>query len=500
MITREEINALNCESPGFDETFFSLNAVGKKPVDIKKETRKIIALARKFNKEVVRPHALLLDLKVQEDPNHIPWDFVEKANAWGFYTLWIPKLFGGKGTNQPSISIFLEEIASECLGMANLIAVHYLSFAAAVSTWNFKLLSRLCQDAANGERTGKPCLMSLAQTEPGAGTDVENTDLMNKGTVSCHARKVIGGYVVNGTKVFISNGHLSHWHIVVAYEDLNRPSETMMMLAVETGAEGFSLGRIEKKMGQKACPASEMMFNNCFIPDENVFYNADQWKIYKRSPAQTNMQIMDYYLSGSRASVGALGVGVARSAFNAALDYAGKTTLNGRRMINLEWVQSMLAEMYSNIVLGRLAYIEANYASSLYGMSKWITQKHIYYVMKYTPDYIYKKFLQPLLVKKSVTTLSRRLYFDLQKDAEINRTSGLSSLAKSVGTDLGLKNCNMALELMGQSGLRHDHRVEKCLRDAKLLQIYEGTNQLNRLNLFKCMIAKDLEQVDVFDE
>ena len=89
---------------------------------------------------------------------------------------------------------------------------------------------------------------------------------------------------------------------------------------------------------------------------------------------------------------------------------------------------------------------------------------------------------------------------DGQTDDEIHRTSGWGSLAKFSGTDIGIKNCHMALEMMGQAGLRHDGHVEKIFRDAKLLQIYEGTNQLNRLNLFKCLIATDYPQAVVFDE
>lgn len=72
-------------------------------------------------------------------------------------------------------------------------------------------------------------------------------------------------------------------------------------------------------------------------------------------------------------------------------------------------------------------------------------------------------------------------------------------MAKFAGTDAGIKNCHLAMELMGQSGLRHDMRVEKYMRDAKLLQIYEGTNQLNRLHLFKCLIARNIPQVKMFE-
>ncbi|MBW1989579.1 MAG: acyl-CoA dehydrogenase, partial [Deltaproteobacteria bacterium] len=92
----------------------------------------------------------------------------------------------------------------------------------------------------------------------------------------------------------------------------------------------------------------------------------------------------------------------------------------------------------------------------------------------------------------------RKTHLEDQADCEIHRTSGWASLAKVTGTDLAVENCHLALELMGQAGLRHDNRVEKHLRDAKLLQIYEGTNQLNRLNLFKCLAGPGCEAAEPF--
>jgi len=88
----------------------------------------------------------------------------------------------------------------------------------------------------------------------------------------------------------------------------------------------------------------------------------------------------------------------------------------------------------------------------------------------------------------------------LHKEEYSQRVSGLGSLTKFTATDLGMKNCHMALEMMGQTGLRHDNRMEKQLRDAKLLQIYKGTNQLNRLNLFKCLIGRDIPEVRCFEK
>ena len=222
MISRKEIKTFTNMSPKFDDMICSLPAAPKLPRAMVKETKKVIAIARKFNREVVRPYALELDLKMHENPNFLPWEFVEKANEWGFYTMWIPKMFGGKGYNQPSMAYFVEEIGSACLAMANLIGVHYLGLCSLSATFNTRMINKIARDVAAGEKNQTPCLVSLAITEPGAGTDVEEVDLLDKGNITCHAEKVPGGYKVNGTKVFISNGHLSTWHIVIAYSDLKK--------------------------------------------------------------------------------------------------------------------------------------------------------------------------------------------------------------------------------------------------------------------------------------
>lgn len=497
---QKEIKTWISRNPCFEEMLCGVNSAAAQPKAVIKDTKKAVALARKFNAEVVRPLALELEVKASEDPEYLPWEFVEKANSWGFYSLWIPKAFGGKGLSLSSLSVFMEEVASACTGMANLIGVHYLGIATLISGWNSRLIMKICGEVVEGEKNGRPCLISLALTEPDAGTDIEETDLMDKGVITCSARKVDGGYLVNGTKVFISNGHLSTWHILFSFTNTKKPSENLALLAVKTGTPGFSFGRMEKKMGQKACPASELVFRDAFIEDENVCIDPSQTSKLGRSHTSTTMQIIDYIFSASRAGVCAFGTGVARGAYEEALRFASETKVQGRYLVDHEWAQGILAEMYRNVEAGRLSYIESNYANSIEGIYRYLYLKPVFYITRFTPPYIMKKIVYPYMHKKMATWLIRKLHMDLQTDREIERTSGLASLAKFTGTDMGMKNCHLALELMGSAGIRHDQRAEKHFRDAKLLQIYEGTNQLNRINLFKCLIAPTLTDVKVFGE
>ena len=159
MLTTYDVKSLCAMEPNFEDMICSLRAISRQPKKMWKETQEVVALARKFNLEVVRPYAAVLDRKVQEDPNFLPIEFIKEANRWGLYTLWIPKIFGGKGYNLPSFSYFVEEIASACTAMANLIGVHYLGVATLISAWNTPVIQRVFAEVVKGEQNGQPCLI-----------------------------------------------------------------------------------------------------------------------------------------------------------------------------------------------------------------------------------------------------------------------------------------------------------------------------------------------------
>jgi acyl-CoA dehydrogenase len=506
--SNEEVAMLSCSEissrisgfPRFGDTHVGLSYAPRMPAHMVREIEEVVAVARKFNEEVARPRALELDRKTHEDPGYMPWELVDIANRWGFYTMWIPKLYGGKGYCIPSMSYFAEEVGSACLGILNVIGVHYLGVSGVITSANTRLARRVLADVAEGERTGKPCLIALAVTEPGAGTDVEDMELLSRGQVACHAKKVPGGYVVNGTKVFISMGHVSSWTVLIAYEDLKRPADTTVTLMVKTGAKGFSFGTHENKMGQRVCPASVLVFEDCFIPDDQVLFSADLAAKFTRKPFRdVSQRYIDYVVSATRPGVCAFGVAAARGAFETALAWASKTKVHGELLVNSSWVQSTLAEMFKNVALGRLAYAEANHANGLRGLNKILQMKPVYYYTQLMPQAYFDRVVSPFLDKPLSSKIMGRVLFDLPADEDLRCCSGWASLAKFAGTDIGVKNCQMAIELMGSAGIRQDAGAEKLLRDIKLLQIYEGTNQLNRLNLFKCLIAPQVPGSKVFE-
>lgn len=498
MLSRPEIMFLLQQEPKFEDIACGLRACAKQPRAVEGEAKKAVAAARKFNREVTRGSDLKLDAALQKNPDHLPWEIVCEANRRGFYTMFIPKIFGGQGYSLSCIAPFLEEISSACLAFANIIGVHYLGFTILTASWNLEMINRISREVAQGEKNEDPCLISLAITEPDAGTDVQNIELMDRGSPGCRAEKTGGGYLLNGTKIFISMGHVSTWHIVNAYTDLSRPSENTVMLAVKKGMTGFSPGKKEDKMGQKACPASELVFNNCPVPAENVCFESTDGDLRARGRKGTNEQILAYIWGASRMGVAAFGAGAARGAFEQALAFAGQTEAGGKLLASHEWCQGLLAEMYKNAAAARTLCMEANYANGLYGLWRLLNTRPLYYANRVIPKALFDR-IGPWLCRKRVSTrLIRKLALDGQSDAEIDRVDGWASLAKFAATDAGVKNCDLALQIMAGAGLRHDLRAEKITRDAKLLQIYEGTNQINRINLFKRLIRRNCPEAELF--
>ncbi|HPR04326.1 MAG TPA: acyl-CoA dehydrogenase family protein, partial [Deltaproteobacteria bacterium] len=121
MLSSPEVASFLARFPRFEDTLLSLQYAPRLPRGMVEETRQVIAMARKFNDEVTRPQALKLDRKTHEDPDYLPHEIVEEANRRGFYSMWVPKLFGGKGVNMPSMSYFVEEVGSVCLGIMNVL-------------------------------------------------------------------------------------------------------------------------------------------------------------------------------------------------------------------------------------------------------------------------------------------------------------------------------------------------------------------------------------------
>jgi alkylation response protein AidB-like acyl-CoA dehydrogenase len=266
---------------------------------------------------------------------------------------------------------------------------------------------------------GEVRLVAYAITEPEAGSDVEESAGAAQARYVTTARKVPGGYVLNGQKVFISGG--GHCDYVTVFAVLEREDGSKAQVdtdftcfIVEREREGFGVGRRERKLEQRACDASQLFFDEVFLPRRNLVGT-------ERSGWALNRNVLNY----SRGPVGAIALGIARGAVEAATRFARETRLGDKPLMAYQEVQLALAEMWLDTMAMR-------------GIV-WQGARH------FLPQ------------------------------------QGITSASKAFCGDTAFRVANRAMELMGDHGYLAARGAEKAMRDVRLNQIYEGTNQINYL-------------------
>jgi alkylation response protein AidB-like acyl-CoA dehydrogenase len=335
-------------------------------------------------------------------------------------------------------------------------------------------------EIVEGEKTGKPVLMAYAITEPSAGTDVEEPEFLKVARIDMEASKVDGGYLLNGRKCFISGGREAKYLTVCVATDRTRPLETWTTFLVDKDMDGFSCPRVELKMGQRLSHAAELLFEDVFVPDSHV--------VGSEGEGMTNgiLSIM----AASRGLVGAIGIGVARGAFRNFLAWA-RTPRNGKKPIDEERIQMALADMKAAIQEARgLCLTHSLAGDRIFGglLANPMMKAMFMMPREMRLSRPYKAYQQSRLGK----ALANHLMRTLVSEDDMTDLLAMSSMAKFVGSDNAMTVTSRALELMGAEDCLERRWLEKHYRDAKLTQIYEGTNQLNRLVVYDIDIAKTL--------
>jgi alkylation response protein AidB-like acyl-CoA dehydrogenase len=234
-------------------------------------------------------------------------------------------------------------------------------------------------------------------------------------------------YVLNGTKQWITNGGEAEIYTIIAITDKSKGARGASAFVIEKGTPGFTFGKKEKKMGIRTSSTRELIFDNCRIPKENIIGKEGMGFIIA-------MKTLD----NARAGVGAQGVGVAQGAFEEALKFSRQRVQFGHPIITFQAVQHMLADMAIEIEAARaLVYAVARYMDS---GAKDVTKE--------------------------------------------------SAMAKVYATDMAMRVATNAVQVMGGSGYMREYPVEKMMRDAKILQIYEGTNQIQRNVIGQALIKE----------
>jgi alkylation response protein AidB-like acyl-CoA dehydrogenase len=375
---------------------------------------------REFAESHIAPHALTADL----DPKSFDVKalFVESARR-GFQTELLPWPLGTMKYRALARSFLLgqalksEEFCAACGGLGNALLAHELGMAPMFVCGDLGAVLGPMRRIYREIRRGEPAIAAFAITEPEAGSDVQDTEGAASARVGCRATRVDGGWRISGRKVFISDGAVARWVTLFAAEQ-GRGMESWSCYLLDKSMEGFSVGRSEKKMGQRAADASELILEDVFVPDDRVIGAVGAgWAI--------NRNVLNY----SRLVVGAIALGIARGAFERALDSCHAVRLGDRPLISYQEVQLALADM-----LMKLSAMRA--------------------------------------------TVWQAAHYRVPFQAA-------GSIAKVFCTDTAWEVCNQAMELLGDHGYLHRHGVEKAARDARLTQIYEGTNQINRLAIFE---------------
>ncbi|MCP4122764.1 MAG: acyl-CoA dehydrogenase [Bacteroidetes bacterium] len=314
-------------------------------------------------------------------------------------------------------SIKMEELCSSCSGLGLMIGAHGLGTMPLILSGDQRIIRKFVLPAYNSNKKGKPYLFAFAITEPSAGSDVEDTEGASVATPRCVAKKVQKGWLLNGSKVFISGGDIAKAVCVFAALE-NEGFESWTCFLVEKTMKGFNLGRNEHKMGQRASSATELVFEDVFVPDAHVVGGLRKgWAL--------NRAVLNF----SRIPVGAIALGIGRGALEAAIEFACKNKLDGKSLINYQQVQLSIAQMSMEVSAMRAMVWQS--------ASNW------------TP------------------------------------TQAKASMTKVFCSDTAVKVCEQAMELMGNHGFLHSNLVEKAYRDARLTQIYEGTNEINRLAIIE---------------
>jgi len=359
----------------------------------------IKSLARRLAEERVLPVRAELDEKEE-----FPWAIIKDLADADLFRVFVPEEFEGLGGGCLELCLVVEELSRVCSAVAVSYAASALGCMTLMEYGTEEQKRKFLPDIASGQK-----LTAFAITEPTAGSDA--------GNIKTTADKVEGGYVLNGTKQFITNGGEAEIYTVIALTDKTRGARGASAILVEKDTPGFTFGKKEKKMGIRASATRELVFRNCLVPEENLLGR----------PGLGFIQAMKLF-DRSRPGIGAQAVGVAQGALEAAVDYAQQRIQFDRPIISIGVVQNMLADMAIHVEAAR---------ALVYAAAKTV-------------------------------------------DSGAKNVTEASAMSKVFASDTAMMVTTNAVQICGGTGYMRDFPVEKMMRDAKILQIYEGTNQILR--------------------
>jgi alkylation response protein AidB-like acyl-CoA dehydrogenase len=373
---------------------------------LRDEDRHVRDLTRAIARERIAPLAAQVD-----ESEAYPAEQLRLLSQQGLMGLYIPEAYGGAGLGALAFCVAVEEIAWACASTAVIYLVQYAAGYPIVSHGTDEQKRRYLPRLAAGEIT-----TALSISEPGAGSDAASmtTTAVRKGD----------RYVLNGAKMWVTNGSHASVLTLFATVDRGRGHKGVTAFLVEPTFPGFALGKLERKMGIRGSPTVAIHLSDCEVPVENRLGEEGQ-----------GFRVALGALDRSRPAVGAQAVGIAQAALDASVTYARERQQFGQPIAAFQGVQFMLADMAMQVHASRLM---VHHAAALV-------------------------------------------------DAGRTATSLESSMAKCFASDTAMKVTIDAVQIHGGYGYTREYPVERFMRDAKITQIYEGTNQIQRT-----VIAREL--------
>jgi len=364
---------------------------------------------RKFAESEISPIVYEIDRNAR-----FPWEVIEKMRPLNFFGLQISKKYGGAGLDSISYAIAVEEISRVCAGIGLCITVHN-----SVGTYPIELFGteeqkeRLLPRLTSGEYIGAFCL-----TEANAGSDA--------GSVETTAVRDGSDYILNGTKIFVTNGGICGSALIFAITDPENPRHAASVFIVEKDTPGFSVGEIEDLCGMRSNPVSSIFLEDCRIPVGNMLGRpGDGIKIGLKT------------LDTGRIGVAAQALGIAQAAFEASVRYSQERQQFKKPISSFQTIRNYLADMAVEIDAARL-----------------------------------------LLFRACALRDSGRSF------------GPEAAMAKLHCSRTATHTTNMAVQIHGGYGYSKEYDVERYFRDAKVTEIYEGTSEVQRMVISRAVLSK----------
>ncbi|MEY3367704.1 MAG: hypothetical protein RI973_859 [Bacteroidota bacterium] len=356
--------------------------------------------ARDFAETFIRPH-----VQEWDESQHFPIDLFNRMGSYGFMGVLVPEQYGGSGLGYQEYITIIDQIARVCgsIGLSlaahnSLCTNHILMFG------NEEQKQRYLPKLADGTWLG-----AWGLTEPNTGSDA--------GRMQCVAEREGNHYIINGSKNFITHGQSGHVAVVIARTGEQEDSHGMTAFVIERECAGFKSGKKENKLGMRASETAELIFDNCRVHESQILGKPGDGFIQ-------SLKILD----GGRISIAALSIGIAKGAYEAAVDYSKERQQFGVPISSFQAISFKLADMAAKIEAAELLTRKAGY---------------------------------------------------LKDRGE--KTTKLSAMAKYYASEIACQVSSDAVQIFGGYGYTKDFPVEKYYRDAKLCTIGEGTSEIQKL-------------------